>query len=137
MKIIGMADGMDNLPHRGEPSQAQHLADVDQVLVHGGHANGGVDQCRPQAAQRHGNRGGQVGLGEHRVIADIHGTDDDGHQWQPGQRRNRFEDLHNRIDGSIYIGTQPGQHMPSGTAIMVASMKPVNTVKMLVRIWSK
>jgi hypothetical protein len=41
----------------------------------------------------------------------------------------------NKLSAELIVGLSP-HRMPSGTAISVASKKPVNTVFRLVRIWS-
>ena len=85
----------------GEPAQPQHPADVVEVVVDAGHAHGGVDHRGPQAAQHHGDHGGNERLGDQRVLADIDGAHHHGHQRQPGQRRHRLEQLNHRIEGAV------------------------------------
>ena len=64
VKISGSAEGRTSLRIVVDGRKLQHLADVDQVLVDRGDAERGVDQRRPQRAERHGDGRDDQRLGQ-------------------------------------------------------------------------
>ena len=62
VKISGNADGSTILRTRVAPGEPQHARDVQVVAVDGGDAERGVDQRRPQRAERDRDRRGQERL---------------------------------------------------------------------------
>ena len=56
VKISGSAEGSTSLRMLGQRRELQHPADIDEVLVDRGDAERGVDQRRPQRAERHRDR---------------------------------------------------------------------------------
>ena len=87
---VGQRRRDDDLREGREPREAQHFRDVPVVLRDGAHAGRAVDDRRPHRADGNGEHRRRLGFLEH-----------DEAERQPCQRRDRPEDLNDRIEHAI------------------------------------
>ena len=113
---VGQRRRDDDLAQHRPARQPQHAADVQVVLGIAAHADGGVDHRRPHRAERDGEQRRRL-----RVL------EEDQAERQPGQRRDRPQDLDQRVEGAAERRATGRAGSRAACRSAIASAKPLAT----------